>query len=349
MVSSSRTPLTQLMVIKSQDGGLADMGGVFQVENCVKVFQACWRLLRNKLKPQVNSNPNHSILRFIVDANDLQNKRKWCSQKASLIARFNGTTTTTTIPKHHLNYQNGAGSNTLHATTTTTVTTISSRNSIKQQNGQLEFRMNHGRAEAEAEEQYLDTDEEAEQIMAGYNVDVVASSSSKKQQQHQQKKKQPGGSLKKRRSDARKAEKEAKRRKSDEQHQAKPNTTTTTPERFPPLGLILSEKSQPQKSQPQKKSSKTTVVVDPTKLTMCQVMLLPVEKICVETGHVLERFETVGAAQSSVSPSKNHRKFYKLLKGCHKGGSRIYCGYFWRLHGSDQFKNGQQDTFSFHS
>jgi hypothetical protein len=164
----------------------------------------------------------------------------------------------------------------------------------------------NGRAE-------LDTDEEAEQIMAGYDV---ASTKPKEM------------SRTKRHANSKKAEKEdkQKRRKLDEQSKAK------TPERFPPLGL-LSEKSQAQK-QSDVCNSQTTVV-DPTQLTMCQVLRLPVEKLCLQTGQVLERFKTGDAAQRSASPSKNHRKFYRVLKGVHKSNSRVYCGYFWRLQGSD--------------
>jgi hypothetical protein len=80
----ARTSLSQLMVIASGDGS-ADMGNVFQVQNCITVFAACWHRLQSKLKRNVN--PEHSLLRYIVDPDKLENRRMECSRKAAFINR----------------------------------------------------------------------------------------------------------------------------------------------------------------------------------------------------------------------------------------------------------------------
>jgi hypothetical protein len=78
------------MVIETEDGGSADMGGVYQVENCVQVFQACWLRLFRKSKQAIN--PDHSLLIYIVDAQRLENKRRECTLKASLIQNIHKQT-----------------------------------------------------------------------------------------------------------------------------------------------------------------------------------------------------------------------------------------------------------------
>lgn len=51
------------------------MGGVRQVGNCVRVFQACYARLRQKIL-QVKFNPSHSMLGHIVDARSLNSSRE---------------------------------------------------------------------------------------------------------------------------------------------------------------------------------------------------------------------------------------------------------------------------------
>lgn len=83
--SRARTTLSQFEVISTADGS-ADMSPVFQVQNCITVFAACWHRLQSKVKR--NMNPNHSLLRFMVDPEELRSRRRKCQQKASLIKRF---------------------------------------------------------------------------------------------------------------------------------------------------------------------------------------------------------------------------------------------------------------------
>jgi hypothetical protein len=190
---AARTPLSQLKVIESKDGGVADMGNSFQIGNCVTVFEACWQRLRTKLKQQAN--PEHSILRFIVDAKDLQNKRRSYSQKASHITRYE--------PPQHLNQRSNSG-----------LPSVASRNNAKllQQQSSSEPRqsrnLNQGNSSGLAtrnhskllrqqqpmfEPRQLDTDEEAEQIIAGYGQ----SSKPKESKQNKKRPKKTGKKTKK--------------------------------------------------------------------------------------------------------------------------------------------------------
>ena len=131
--SSARTQLSQLMVVESGDGGEADMGGVYQVDNCVKVFQACWVQLRAKVKQSFD--PSHSILRFIVDSNDLKTKRRIRTQWASQIYQLS--------KYRHLSPSTGRSSNLMP----------SKNNSVKTMPTSFAR---------------LDTDEEASEILAGF-------------------------------------------------------------------------------------------------------------------------------------------------------------------------------------
>lgn len=60
--------------------GEADMGGVRQVGNCVRVFQACYARLRQKIL-HVKFNPSNSMLGHIVDARSLNTSREDCRRK----------------------------------------------------------------------------------------------------------------------------------------------------------------------------------------------------------------------------------------------------------------------------
>lgn len=271
IISSARTPLSQLMVIESKDGGSADMGGVFQVENCVRVFQECWRLLRSKLKQKVN--PKHSILRFIVEADSLQRKRTLCSKKASLIERF----ATSSIRKQRLYYQ------------------IDTKMALLQRNGRdsatdSATRLQSRQPEAANTRADFDTDEEAEQINAGYGVTTKPKDSSKRKLNKNSKKSKIQGIQKRRKLEVQAA--------------------TKTP------GSDV------------KSSTK--------KVTMFQALGRPVEKMCLSTGRVLERFETGWAAAKDASTAKSvNKKLFKVLTGSFKGNQRVYNGYFWRWEGSN--------------
>ena len=145
--SSARTSLSQLMVIESEDGGSADMGGVYQVENCVKVFQACWQRLRTRMNQKTN--PSHSLLMHIVDARKLEMKRRECNLKASLITKYT---------QEHL-----------------TSSTISSRNQSREK--KIESKSIPSRQLVSTNNrQPLTTDDEAEELLAGYNVTTIKNS-----------------------------------------------------------------------------------------------------------------------------------------------------------------------------
>jgi hypothetical protein len=167
---STWTPLDQLMVIECRDGGSADMGGVYQIENCVKVFHACWQRLRTKLKQ--SPNPKHSMLRYVVDANELQVRRRMCSRKASIITRFDG-------PKHYP---------TQEKTTETALPPAACTRSHE--------------ATLPSTPVQLNTDDEAEQLKAGYGE------ASKPKASKKSKKRSSGAS-----QDKKKAKNQARRRR----------------------------------------------------------------------------------------------------------------------------------------
>jgi hypothetical protein len=154
----ARTSLSQLMVITSGDGS-ADMGNVFQVQNCITVFAACWHRLQSKLKRHVN--PEHSLLRYIVDPDKLQSRRRKCYEKASLINRL--------VPR-------GLPNPTLY--TRSTRQTFSSGPPaihVPEKNHTTSRRSNPPEV-LEA----MSTDEEAEQLKAGYGESTKSSKASPK-------------------------------------------------------------------------------------------------------------------------------------------------------------------------
>jgi hypothetical protein len=56
------------------------MGGVYQLDNCIRVFQACFLKLRDKLQ-RVNTDAEHSTLGYIIDSKWLRKERQKCQQK----------------------------------------------------------------------------------------------------------------------------------------------------------------------------------------------------------------------------------------------------------------------------
>ena len=79
-LSSCRTHLSQDVVVRTADGGMADMKPCFQIENCITVFEACWRMLQKRVKG--STNPNFSVLQYMVDASKLQLGRTQCQKRA---------------------------------------------------------------------------------------------------------------------------------------------------------------------------------------------------------------------------------------------------------------------------
>ena len=104
--SHSRTRLTQYMAIECNggfegpvDSSLVDMGGVYQIDNCVSLFEACWFRLYDSLLPNLQRSGKNRHIRFrkqeqptttsfqshlmhIIDSNRLYNDREDCINKA---------------------------------------------------------------------------------------------------------------------------------------------------------------------------------------------------------------------------------------------------------------------------
>jgi len=78
--SSYRTLLSQDIIIQTDDGGSADMKSCFQIENCITIFETCWRMLQKRLKG--NFNKKFSILQYMVDAVKLEHGRSQCKKQA---------------------------------------------------------------------------------------------------------------------------------------------------------------------------------------------------------------------------------------------------------------------------
>ena len=186
VAASARTCLTQLMVIESGDGeASADMGGVHQVENCIKVFQACFFRLRDKLSQRTN--PDHSILTHIIDARKLELKRRQCCLKASLVAKYKR--------QNHSSMESKS--------TQKEGTRKCFENNLMTSSSQYH---------QEEDVTLLDTDDEAEQLMAGYNVMVAKTENKNKKKRGSTKKARWDFSERKRRKVERRQSAESKRR-----------------------------------------------------------------------------------------------------------------------------------------
>jgi len=81
IVSGTRTKLSVDTVVQTEDGGSTDLSYCFQIESCVTLFEACWRILHKKLSG--NFNRNHSILQFLVDAMKLELGRSQSKKQVS--------------------------------------------------------------------------------------------------------------------------------------------------------------------------------------------------------------------------------------------------------------------------
>jgi hypothetical protein len=149
----ARTKLTQLMVIESEGGGIADMSGVFQVENCVKVFEACFQRLRQRLNQNVN--PDHSLLMHVINSAILERKRRECCLKASLVTKFKKEPRRSSIEDNSNTRVMAEPALFGHRQT--------------QQNNRQTQQQGKRRPSPPPEPEQLDTDDEANQLMAGYN------------------------------------------------------------------------------------------------------------------------------------------------------------------------------------
>jgi hypothetical protein len=81
--SLARTDLNRIDEVRCKDGGSADIGAVFQIDNCIKVFEACWWQLKTLLETKTRS----SMLRTVIDANSLRRKREVCHRMTEQFKR----------------------------------------------------------------------------------------------------------------------------------------------------------------------------------------------------------------------------------------------------------------------
>ena len=92
-----------MAVVGTHDGsGVADLSNCFQIENCAKLFEACYKILHQKLQKKTYF-PSHSLLGLIVRAKDLGAKRRKFQRKASAIDDMLGAAGRKTSPysKNH--------------------------------------------------------------------------------------------------------------------------------------------------------------------------------------------------------------------------------------------------------
>lgn len=76
---TAKTDLTRVDTVHCHDGGVVEISQVFQIENCVTVFRACWFTLMKALsKPTATS-----LLRLIVDARRLRERREAANSMVS--------------------------------------------------------------------------------------------------------------------------------------------------------------------------------------------------------------------------------------------------------------------------
>jgi len=69
---SARTDIVRVSAVHCHDGGVVEISQVFQMENCVALFQACWWTLMKALSRPTTT----SLLRLIVDARRLRQRRE---------------------------------------------------------------------------------------------------------------------------------------------------------------------------------------------------------------------------------------------------------------------------------
>jgi hypothetical protein len=85
---------------------------------------------------------------------------------------------------------------------------------------------------------------------------------------------------------------------------------------------------------------KNTSCTKPELLTWIPIMQTPVEKLCPESGKVLECFTTADAAVRSVAGTHYQQNFHLTLLGRYQGNSRFFKGFFWRLKGTSHLPRG---------
>lgn len=156
-----RTNLTQATIIQTHGQGAAkgtaDMTSVFQLESCIRVFQASYFILRRKLQ-KPNSDPSHSLLGYLVDSQWLRGERaefhRKIPQQKSTHQRFSGGSSP--IPARlPSNWRSNERP----------------RNTLESAAGRKSWDNTQKKPQSpEKPTVSLDTDEEAEQLIASYGI-----------------------------------------------------------------------------------------------------------------------------------------------------------------------------------
>jgi hypothetical protein len=179
------TQLTQRTVIETRGQGfakgMADMGGVYQLDNCIQVFQACFFKLRDKLQ-RASTDAAHSILGYIIDSQWLRNERQKCQQKlpplsshrnsgpSNLFALHPGLSFNWTENTSPQQGEAGARKAPIAGSKRKAETTIKSQRKAESSKQSGQKRSNHQINSPNREDDLVGTDEEAEQLKAGYGL-----------------------------------------------------------------------------------------------------------------------------------------------------------------------------------
>ena len=117
----ARTRMSQSMVIEcchDTNGGsssLVDMGGVYQMDNCVQLFEECWNRIYESLcwnhqrtaerqqSPKNKDKCRTSYLMQIIDVKKLENERFDCIQKAATWVQHSHLKGGRTESRHQVN------------------------------------------------------------------------------------------------------------------------------------------------------------------------------------------------------------------------------------------------------
>ena len=180
--STLRSPLTENTVVTAQGTGrvkvAADMGSVFQLENCIKLFQACYFILRRKLQKPSND-PSHSLLGYIIDAPSLKQQRQDCRERIphSRIQRESPLSMFTPGLPLTLNSRANTRPRFLQSSQEKSMIIAGELTTEARQGGRNKRKVSRLDCVEEARMDsrvtdivVLDTDDEAEQLQAGYGI-----------------------------------------------------------------------------------------------------------------------------------------------------------------------------------
>jgi len=153
-----RTMLTQNSMVQTRgngiDAGVADLGGVYQLDNCIRVFQICYFILRRKLQ-KCSTDPSHSVLGHVVDAKSLAKERQQIKSRVPTSpGQKNASNGLPSIPP---------GFSSSRPRNVSAQQEVATSGAKRKANSIEEVRRR------ERDNQPLGTDDEAEELKAGYN------------------------------------------------------------------------------------------------------------------------------------------------------------------------------------